>query len=166
VYTFDVHSSVARQQIHNIINLDPIHAYEEIGEVIESLKRVGLVLIVPDKGGETRYYLAKYKLPIFVGEKVRDAKTGKLSGFAIPTSIKEYPHALIVDDICDGGGTFIGLAEEIHKLNPHMELNLYVSHGIFSKGLNELFEHFDGIFISDFSFRGPHFSDFKILGGN
>lgn len=45
--------------------------------------------------------------------------------------------ALIVDDICDGGGTFIGLAEELKRKNAG-KIYLAVSHGIFSKGIDKL----------------------------
>src|SRR6266436_4439963 len=89
--------------------------------------------------------------------KLRDARTGELSGFGINNDIEEYEKALIVDDICDGGGTFIGLAELIHGINPGMELSLYVSHGIFSKGFVELDKQFVNIFTSDFSFKHPDF---------
>jgi ribose-phosphate pyrophosphokinase len=45
---------------------------------------------------------------------------------------------IIVDDICDGGGTFNLLAHEF-KADPQAgasKLELFVSHGIFSKGLS------------------------------
>jgi ribose-phosphate pyrophosphokinase len=40
---------------------------------------------------------------------------------------------LILDDICDGGGTFTGLATELHKAEAQA-VDLFVTHGIFSKG--------------------------------
>ena len=52
---------------------------------------------------------------------------------------------LIVDDICDGGRTFIGLAEELKKKNAG-DLYLFVTHGIFSQGFSELKKHFKKIF--------------------
>lgn len=45
----------------------------------------------------------------------------------------------IVDDICDGGRTFIEAAKLLQRLEPK-EIHLYVSHGIFSKGLKVLTE--------------------------
>jgi ribose-phosphate pyrophosphokinase len=41
---------------------------------------------------------------------------------------------LIVDDICDGGKTFVELAKKLKPLT-NGEVNLYVTHGIFSKGM-------------------------------
>ena len=45
---------------------------------------------------------------------------------------------IIVDDICDGGRTFIELAKAIHGSRPTAEVYLVVTHGIFSNGLYEL----------------------------
>ena len=46
---------------------------------------------------------------------------------------KHNEDAYIIDDICDGGRTFIALAEEIRKRNVG-KINLIVSHGILSYG--------------------------------
>ena len=45
---------------------------------------------------------------------------------------------LVVDDIGDGMGTFIPLAEELKKSNSAVLPDVYVTHGIFSKGLDIL----------------------------
>lgn len=156
IYTFDVHSSRAESHIANLINLDPIHCYNQIGEAINYLGEKGLCLISPDHGAVSRYDLKALGLPVVQGEKKRDPKTGKLSGFVIQDSIKKYKKGLIVDDICDGGGTFVGLAEEIHRVNPKIELSLYVSHGIFSQGYTKLDKEFKGrLFVSDFTYEFP-----------
>lgn len=57
---------------------------------------------------------------------------------------------LIVDDICDGGATFLKIAKEL----PNTNLYLYVTHGIFSKGLGDLSRYFIKIFSTD-SFPSP-----------
>lgn len=54
----------------------------------------------------------------------------------------------IVDDICLGGATFIQIAEEL-KLKNCGKLYLIVSHGVFNKGLDHLYEHFDAIYTTD-----------------
>jgi len=55
---------------------------------------------------------------------------------------------LIVDDICDGGGTFLGLAKELKSKNAG-KLYLAISHGIFSKGFESLAKDFQKIFTTD-----------------
>jgi ribose-phosphate pyrophosphokinase len=105
-------------------------------------------VIAPDKGAVWRATSAAKALgvPLFKAEKTRDFETGKLNGF----TCEELPadgKLLIVDDICDGGGTFIGLAKATGL--PHDRLDLWVTHGIFSKGLNDLIVHFDHIYTTD-----------------
>jgi ribose-phosphate pyrophosphokinase len=162
--TFDVHSAKSFDWINKLVNLNPITHYDQITPIIKDIGRAGLVLIAPDKGAALRYDLKVYKLPVLVGEKLRDPETGKLSGFRIDPVIVEYGKALIIDDICDGGGTFVGLGEAIKKLNPKIELGLYVSHGIFSQGFYKLNRVFDHIYISDYSFRGGEYDTFKTIG--
>lgn len=52
---------------------------------------------------------------------------------------------LIADDLCDAGGTFIAEAEYIKKIFPNRELYLRVDHGLFTKGLDALFQYFTRI---------------------
>ncbi|HCW17254.1 MAG TPA: phosphoribosylpyrophosphate synthetase, partial [Achromobacter sp.] len=52
---------------------------------------------------------------------------------------------LVVDDICDGGRTFLELASALRDTT-RQPVYLYVTHGIFSKGLGELNARYAGIF--------------------
>ena len=45
---------------------------------------------------------------------------------------------MIADDICVGGATFIALAKELKKKNAG-KVVLFITHGVFSKGVDELF---------------------------
>lgn len=98
-------------------------------------------IIAPDAGSlKKATLLAKLiEKPLIKCEKVRDFKTGKITGFSADTEGHlGHIKVLIVDDICDGGGTFAGLAEELHKLYPIVDL--FVTHGIFSKGKSLLYD--------------------------
>jgi len=155
VWTFDIHNIESTTKYH-ILNLEPtsdIAPFEQIKAMIRELGKKGLVLVIPDEGSKNRYAWSNYGLPTLQASKKRDPKTGKLSGFKIQNEIKKYGKALIVDDICDGGGTFIGLADEILQKNPAIDLALFVSHGIFSRGIDCLLKKFDVICISDYSIR-------------
>jgi ribose-phosphate pyrophosphokinase len=55
---------------------------------------------------------------------------------------------LIVDDLCDGGYTFITLADKLRK-NGARRVYLYVSHGLFSKGFPPLFAKIDHIYCTN-----------------
>ena len=48
-------------------------------------------------------------------------------------------NVLVWDDLCDAGGTFILLAKEL-LTNGAKEVNLFVSHGLFTKGTQILFD--------------------------
>jgi ribose-phosphate pyrophosphokinase len=165
VWTFDVHNEKATDEIAKkygitLANMKPTDdPVDQIEKCIRRMIRqsdnpmLHIALISPDEGARTRYNLDKYGLDVIVGGKKRDAETGKLLGFHIDDNIKDYDAALIVDDICDGGGTFIGLGGEIMKVAPGLLLGLYVSHGIFSKGLEPLDAVFDWVFTSDYTYH-------------
>lgn len=105
-----------------------------------------LALVAPDVGARKRVEgVAKaVGAPVAYATKTRDPVTGKLSGADITGELPDLP-LLIVDDICDGGGTFIELAKVIRAKTPQ-PLFLYVTHGLFTKGLEPLRPWFDGVF--------------------
>ena len=149
VTVFDAHSEVTPALVNNC-EVIPNHKF-----IAEVLKIIGnnIKLISPDGGALKKIYkVSEFLDGIEVVEcsKSRDVKTGKLSGFKVYDDNLQGQDCLIVDDICDGGGTFIGLAEELKKKNAG-KLFLAVSHGIFNKGFEDL-KCFDGIFTTD-SFR-------------
>jgi ribose-phosphate pyrophosphokinase len=114
-----------------------------------------LVLVAPDKGASVKISAVSKALCLsgfLQGEKKRDPATGQLTGFDVNCADFQGRNVLIVDDICDGGGTFIGLAEVIKQRNCG-KLYLYVTHGIFSKGKDELNRYFDGIY-TPYTFKG------------
>lgn len=106
------------------------------------------VLVIPDKGAiEDVTAVALYNnLEFIQGTKTREVTTGKLSGFdcdfrGVDCKDKDL---WILDDICDGGGTFLGLLEILKTKNPRT-VNLYTTHGIYSKGLDVLCSNFDRV---------------------
>jgi ribose-phosphate pyrophosphokinase len=110
-------------------------------------------LICPDYGALEKYQNIWGGMPTVICSKTRDPATGKLSGFKIERGHSlagDGQTGLIVDDICDGGGTFLGIAD----LFPNNELLLAVSHGIFSRGLDILFEKFKYIMTTNSYFDG------------
>lgn len=112
-------------------------------------------VIAPDKGAHERASRAARLMgvPVYQADKVRDFDTGKLSGFEMLDELPAEGKLLIVDDICDGGGTFIGLAEATGL--PPERVDLWVTHGIFSKGFHELFTHFGLIHTTDSYYHLP-----------
>lgn len=143
IQVFDPHSEVTPALLNNC---EVITNYNFIQQVIKKIGKE-VILISPDGGALKKIYkVSEYLGGIEVIEcsKSRDVKTGKLTGFKVYSEDLEGKDCLIVDDICDGGGTFIGLAEELKSKNAG-NLYLAVSHGIFSKGFNELNSVFERI---------------------
>ena len=54
-----------------------------------------------------------------------------------------------MDDICDGGRTFIELAKAIRASRPTAEVYLVVTHGIFSNGFAELKKELQKVYSSN-----------------
>lgn len=79
--------------------------------------------------------------------KIRDLKTGNITKCDLvnPPEDVRNKDILIVDDICDGGASFIHLAKMLKEFGAH-KVYLYVSHGIFSKGLSVFNNIIDGIY--------------------
>lgn len=147
VVILDAHSEVTPALINNC---DAVSNHNFIKQVIEKIG-LDVKLISPDGGALKKIY----KVSEFLGglevvecSKSRDVKTGKLTGFKVYTDDLAGQDCLIVDDICDGGGTFIGLAGELKKKKAG-NLYLAVTHGIFSKGFDELQKCFTHIFTTD-----------------
>jgi ribose-phosphate pyrophosphokinase len=72
---------------------------------------------------------------------------------------------LIIDDICDGGRTFIELVKAIQEQLPDAECYLCVTHGIFSAGLKELNKYFKGIFCTN-SYSDMESPEFSLANDN
>ncbi len=107
------------------------------------------VLVFPDAGAYERYQnqIEQREIEVLVLDKVRDQTTGVITSLKLdkqktsPDLIaneknKQY-RMLIIDDICDGGATFINAALFLHE-KFHCEIGLYVTHGIFSKGYESM----------------------------
>ena len=147
VTVFDAHSEVTPAVLNNCTVI-PNHQF--IKQVLQQIGSDAL-LISPDGGALKKIYKVSESLggeEVVECSKSRDVKTGKLKGFKVYADDLEGKDCLIVDDICDGGGTFMGLAEELKNKNAG-NLYLAVSHGIFSKGFDHLAEHFTKIFTTD-----------------
>lgn len=105
------------------------------------------IIVSPDAGAmkKNEKLCVQYKKPHVLATKNRDLLTGEITQTKVHTDIDlKGKRLLIIDDICDGGRTFIELAKVLKKYEPK-EINLYVTVGIFSKGFDVVKEHFDNI---------------------
>ena len=119
-------------------------------KILDDFDLDNLILCAPDDGayGRVQDIVDKFdfRRPIAM-HKVRCPETGRILEMKSDKYNRDIEgwNILIVDDICDGGATFIETAE-ILKAQGAANLYLYVTHGIFSKGLGQLLEHFKHIY--------------------
>lgn len=105
-----------------------------------------LLLVAPDKGSVNRYRNKHFAV---VCDKVRNEATGELQGFrATPKEDVAGRDLLVIDDLCDGGGTFVGLAPKLRELNPNT-MSLLVTHAIQKQGVEKVAAVYDKVYITD-----------------
>jgi ribose-phosphate pyrophosphokinase len=103
------------------------------------------IVVFPDGGARDRYeHLTD--LPYAIGQKVRDQETGWITSYDFDANSIEGKRVLVWDDLCDGGATFNVLGESLGKAK---YADLYVSHGLFSKGVDKLLDTYRRIITTD-----------------
>lgn len=147
VTIFDPHSEVTPALLNSCQVLDNRWFVKQcLAEIGQPVK-----LVAPDGGALKKVHRLSQQLgglSVVQCSKLRNVRTGALSGFEVHADDLQGQACLIVDDICDGGGTFVGLAKKLKEKGAG-PLFLAVSHGIFSKGLGRLKAHFEHIFTTD-----------------
>lgn len=136
VTVLDAHNNFRANMINGLVDGSPKRHISYAQQTLD----VDLLLF-PDAGAKLRYeaYSLEMCWPKSVyADKVREQATGLIKGITIVGKVKGKK-LLIVDDICDGGMTFILVAKEALAQGAK-EVHLYVTHGIFSKGLAPLLE--------------------------
>lgn len=146
IHVFDPHSDEVAAELDDTLTDCKIWMPSDLDVPI---KEDVVGIIAPDEGATARAenFRDKFypKVELYHCSKKRDPKSGALSGYVMP-ELELSGRYIVVDDICDGGGTFNLLAEEFctQALAGKMKLELFVSHGIFSKGLvniHPVYEH-------------------------
>lgn len=151
VITIDPHSDVAPALYDRLTVIDADKAIAPLG--LDEGHPNFHAVIAPDLGATKRAQKVARYLGVHVHQAVkeRDFATGALSKFRMLDRPDQGEMLLIVDDICDGGGTFLGLADYLDKKGVDRDhLGLWTTHGIYSKGaLGKLAEKFSWIGSTD-----------------
>ena len=123
-----------------------------------------ICLVSPDAGAYKKIFDVAKKFGIeniITATKVRDMRSGNILRTEIPT-LNQHDDLkyVIIDDICDGGRTFIELAKAIKGSRPSAKVYLVVTHGIFTAGFKELNQYFEGIYTTNsyVDVKDPEFS--------
>lgn len=131
VTLYDPHSSVAEELIarSRTVYFDQ--------EALSCMRDTGSdFLCFPDAGALAKYEPLFLNTPHVSAEKVRDQATGRVVTGTIRGDVSGA-RVLIVDDICDGGATFVGLAAKLRAAGAK-DVLLFVSHGLFTRGVKAL----------------------------
>lgn len=119
-----------------------------------------ITLVSPDSGAYKKIFdVAKFfKIPnVVTANKVRDVISGNIIKTEVPVTVNDAGKTfVIIDDICDGGRSFIEISKAIKSItdlssvsNEPTKVYLIVTHGIFSNSFLELSRHLDGIFTTN-----------------
>ncbi len=144
----DPHSDVAGMLPH-IPQSDAVAEFRS-----EGLLDDDPLIVIPDAGATKKAYEWTADADVLQASKRRSPHTGELSGFDIGSDDLAGRTCVVVDDICDGGGTFLGLAKELRNANAG-PLRLAVTHGLFTKGTAALAAQFDQILTFTFATDAP-----------
>jgi ribose-phosphate pyrophosphokinase len=159
VTILDPHSDVLEACLDNFEKIDNHDivksALTDIDNKNDAQDRI--VLVSPDAGAQKKIFNVAQKFGIqkvITANKVRNVRTGEIVNTDVPSLTGNFcmdpgQKFVIVDDICDGGRTFIELAKAIRLQRPDAEIYLIVTHGIFSNSFYELSKHIKKVYSSN-----------------
>lgn len=148
VVAYDPHSDVTGALINNF---SPV-TQDEIFEHFFDQYEIGpCKLVACDAGAQKKIYkLAQLiKAEVIPCDKKRNTETGEISGVVVHAGDLTDVTCVMVDDICDGGRSFIEVAKLLREKNAS-KIILMVTHGFFTKG----FEVFNGLVDEIFTRKG------------
>src|SRR5580692_8825044 len=132
VEVWDAHSDVSLALIDRVI-------HRPVERILTKEILCDSILVSPDAGSlkKVSKVAQVFGNRMVRADKNRSVIDGSITGTVVYSEHVGDSNFLMVDDICDGGRTFIELGKELRKLT-NGQINLYVTHGIFSKGLTPL----------------------------
>ena len=140
VWVLDPHSDAAAAAIDNMVAVPQQDCLSASRTLPGAIRAGQLMLVAPDAGALKKIdAVAKAcgASEYAILSKVRDVASGALTGFSLLAGSVADKDVLIVDDLCDAGGTFIGSARVLRDAGAR-SVSLYVTHGLFSKGIEHL----------------------------
>ena len=178
IFTNDIHSDSSRvlfdsgvlcENTQSQCFLDMISKTPTLSKIFNSNEKI--VFISPDSGAYKKVFdvatiisnTYKMDVELVTAQKYRDLETGQINSTVIDlshlsqymdTQIKDDAkyqfHLFIIDDLCDGGKTFIELSKAIDNNLDNAKCkytkNLFITHGLFTKGREVVEQHFDNVY--------------------
>lgn len=141
IHLRDPHSEFYKTYEGNGIEFVVKHQHNCFIDIVKTIKS-GDVLVSPDKGAKSKINKLQLALDqrmiattVIEASKKRDITTGRITETTLPEDVDVSGKVCyIVDDLLDAGGTFLPLAQKLKEAGAK-EVHLYITHGIFAKGL-------------------------------
>lgn len=150
ITVYDPHSDVTPALINRCHTLSLAELLTKTN-LFQQINEQRLLLVSPDAGAEKKINAVSERLlalgsdtGVIYARKERDSRTGNILSTFVEGNISGN-NLIVLDDICDGGRTFIELAKAL-KSKGAGHIYLYVTHGIFSAGLYVLKKHFKHVY--------------------
>lgn len=130
--------------------LDRCIAYDQF-DVFAQIKQdwMNWTIVAPDMGAAKKCEDFAKRVGaegVVYFNKARDLNTGKILSIDLIGEKPVNKNLLILDDICDGGRTFVGM---LPSLQGSKRIDLAVTHGIFSAGVDVLTSAFDTVYTTN-----------------
>lgn len=151
VRILDPHSEVVCRLIDPYVEI--LQPYEHFDVFKDKYNLSSLRVVAPDEGAYDRLLGLKFfdNIPIIKCIKKRDDE-GKVAKVEVDphyeSFIKPSSRLIVVDDICDGGGTFLALADVL-KQYEFSELSLMITHSIQLAGLEKVSKVYDNVYTTN-----------------
>ena len=146
VTVYDPHSYVSTALINNckIVEVADILTSEKFQSKLDGLIDV---LVAPDAGAYKKVLNVSRFGDVPVVHATKNRVNGEVQSVTLHGDVAGK-NCLVIDDICVGGRTFTELGKALKEAGAG-DLSLYVTHGIFSKGLDELNLYYKKIYSTD-----------------
>ncbi len=154
VVALDLHAGQIQGFFHNV-PVDNIYGSVFMAPKFAQLKLKNPVIVSPDAGGVARakkfrdtlaMYGVNADLAIIIKQR---ARAGVIESANLIGDVKDRD-VIIVDDICDTGGTLVKAAEELKKFGAN-KIYASITHPVFSKDAIDKIEksEFEQVYVSD-----------------
>ena len=128
IVIYEPHSDVGTALLDrvSVVNISAELGIEVLEEVQEEGRKV--YIVYPDAGAAKRYSKQIKYDKILTANKERDFHTGNIKSLEINGTIEDSDFdAIIIDDLCSKGGTFIMTAEKLKEMGAR-DIYLVVTH--------------------------------------
>ena len=168
IMILDPHS-IAVSHLNNLVIVDIVDVLRASHEF--QIDPLAMTLVSPDAGANKKCHKIAKEFgfeKLIRADKARNLATGEIIETEVYGDV-DGDTCLIVDDLCDGGLTFIKLAEAL-RAKGAVKVILFVTHGIFSKGLSVFEGLIDEVYTTESWMSSPGITEgytgkFTICGG-